>query len=306
MPMSVETYRELALDRQPELEMNGRGAADFRVSLNHPGDAPYHPCPEAFPDEAARSGDVSAHRAWSGSRIFPGTRRDVFVHMPSGLDRAAGANLIVFNDGVGYLSRKGAVRAGQVIDTLVARGEIPPTVGVFVNPGSLRDDGEPDWDQRRREYDPLTSDHGRFLIEELLPFVEAQDGLRFTDHPAGRVVCGISSGGIAAFTAAWRFPERFGGVVSHCGSFVNIDGGHNYPFLVRSTPRKPLRVFIQSGENDGRNVYGHWPMANQVMADALAFAGYDTRFEFGTGGHTLRHGGALFADTLRWMFRPRS
>jgi enterochelin esterase family protein len=225
--------------------------------------------------------------------------------MPSGLDRAAGANLIVFNDGVGYLSRKGAVRAGQVIDTLIARGEIPPTVGVFVNPGSLRDDGEPDWDQRRREYDPLTSDHGRFLIEELLPFVEAQHGLRFTDHPAGRIVCGISSGGIAAFTAAWRFPDRFGGVVSHCGSFVNIDGGHNYPFLVRSTPRKPIRVFIQSGENDGRNVYGHWPMANQVMADALAFAGYDTRFEFGTGGHTLRHGGALFADTLRWMFRPR-
>ncbi|HSZ53860.1 MAG TPA: alpha/beta hydrolase-fold protein [Caulobacteraceae bacterium] len=305
MPMSVETYRELALDRQPELEMNGRGAEDFRVSLNHPGDTPYHPCLEAFPDEAVPPGEVSAHRAWSGSRIFSGTRRDVFVHVPSGLDRAAGANLIVFNDGVGYLSRKGAVRAGQVIDALVARGEIPPIVGIFVNPGSLRDDGEPDWDQRRREYDPLTSDYGRFLIEELLPFVEEKEGLRFTDDPAGRIVCGISSGGIAAFTAAWRFPEQFAGVISHCGSFVNIDGGHNYPFLVRSTPRKPIRVFIQSGENDGRNVYGHWPMANQVMADALAFAGYDVRFEFGTGGHTLRHGGALFAETLRWMLRPR-
>ena len=306
MPMSVETYRELALDRQPELEVNGRGAADFRISLNHPGDTPYHPCPEAFPDEAVPSGEVTVHRDWNGSGIFPGTRRDIFVHTPFGLDRAAGANLVVFNDGVGYLSRKGAVRAGQVIDTLVARGEIPPTVGVFVNPGSLRDDGEPDWDQRRREYDPLTSDYGRFLLVELLPFVETQERLRLTDYPAGRIVCGISSGGIAAFTAAWRFPDRFGGVISHCGSFVNIDGGHNYPFLVRSTPRKPIRVFIQSGENDGRNVYGHWPMANQVMADALAFAGYDVRFEFGAGGHTLRHGGALFADTLRWMFRPRA
>ncbi|HEY2048335.1 MAG TPA: alpha/beta hydrolase-fold protein [Caulobacteraceae bacterium] len=304
--MSVETYRELALDRQPELEMNGRGAADFHVSLNHAGDAPYHPCSEAFSDETVPPGDVAVHRGWTGSRIFAGTRRDVFVHTPAGLNRTARPNLIVFNDGVGYLSRKGAVRAGQVIDTLVARGEIPPVVGIFVNPGSLRDDSEPDFDQRRREYDPLTPDYGRFLIEELLPFVEAEQELRLTEDPAGRVVCGISSGGIAAFTAAWRFPGQFGGVISHCGSYVNIDGGHNYPFLVRSTPRKPIRVFIQSGENDGRNVYGHWPMANQVMADALVFAGYDVRFEFGTGGHTLRHGGALFAETLRWMFRARA
>ena len=305
MPMSVETYRELALDCQPELEVNGRGAADFRVALNHPGDAPYHPSPEALADEAIPPGRLAVYRDWDASRIFPGTRRDVFVHTPSGLIRGAGPNLIVFNDGAGYLSRKGAVRAAQVIDSLVARGEIAPTVGVFVNPGSRRQDSEPDWDQRRREYDPLTPDYGRFLLEELLPFVEGQETLRLTDDPAGRIVCGISSGGIAAFTAAWRFADRFGGVISHCGSFVNIDGGHNYPFLVRSTPRKPIRVFIQSGENDGRNVYGHWPLANRVMADALAFAGYDVRFEFGTGGHTLRHGGALFADTLRWMFRRR-
>ena len=27
------------------------------------------------------------------------------------------------------------------------------------------------------------------------------------------------------------------------------------------------------------------------------------RFEFGTGGHSLRHGGALFADSLRWLWR---
>jgi enterochelin esterase-like enzyme len=306
MPMSVETYREFGLDKQPELEVNGRGAADFRLSLDHPGDAPYHPCAEAFPGEDVVEGRLSIHRGWAESRVFPATRRDIFVHAPAEIDLAAPVRLIVFNDGAGYLSRKGPVRAGRVLDSLIAHGEIAQTVGVFVNPGSLREDAEPDWEQRRREYDPLTSDYARFLLEDLLPFVEASEGLRFTDDPAGRVVCGISSGAIAAFTAAWRFPERFGGVISHCGSYVNIDGGHNYPFLVRSTPRKPLRVFIQSGENDGRNVYGHWPLANRAMADALAFAGYDTRFEFGTGGHTLRHGGALFADTLRWMFRPRA
>jgi enterochelin esterase-like enzyme len=304
MPMTVETYRALGLDRQPLLEMNGRGAADFRLSLNHPGDGCYHPSPEASPAEDVPVGEVAVHRGWDGSRLYEGTRRDVFVYTPAGFDHDRPANLIVFNDGVGYLSRKGAVRATRVLDTLHARGEIAPTVAVFVNPGSRRGDGEPDWEQRRREYDPLTETYGRFLREELLPFAEDSRRLRFTEDPAGRTVCGISSGGICAFTVAWFDPDGFGRVLSHCGSFVNIDGGHNYPFLVRSTPRKPIRMLIQDGANDGRNVYGDWPLANQTMANALEFAGYDVRFEFGTGGHTLRHGGAILAESLRWLWRP--
>jgi hypothetical protein len=39
------------------------------------------------------------------------------------------------------------------------------------------------------------------------------------------------------------------------------------------------------------------------MASALAWSGYDYRFEFGTGGHNLDHGGAIFADSLRWLWR---
>jgi enterochelin esterase-like enzyme len=303
MPMDLETYRALGLDRQPPLEMNGRGSADFRLSLNHPGDGTYHPCPEAFPGEDTPAGTTVVHRDWPGAGGYAGARRDIHVHLPTALDRKAPVKLIVFNDGSGYLWAKGPVRAAWVLDSLHARGEIEPTVGVFVNPGSLRSDREPDWEQRRREYDPLTRDFGAFLIDEVLPFVAAEHGLTFTADPTGRAIAGISSGGICAFTVAWNNPDVFGRVLSHCGSFVNIDGGHNYPFLVRSTPRKPIRVLLQGGANDGRNVYGDWPLANQTMANALEFAGYDVRFEFGTGGHTLRHGGAIFADSLRWLFR---
>ena len=92
-------------------------------------------------------------------------------------------------------------------------------------------------------------------------------------------------------------------MISHCGSFTAIRGGHNFPYLVRSTPCKPLRVFLQSGAADADIIFGSWPLANQEMAAALDFAGYDHRFEFGTGGHNLRHGGAIFAETLRWVFR---
>ena len=44
-------------------------------------------------------------------------------------------------------------------------------------------------------------------------------------------------------------------------------------------------------------------MANKLMAASLDYAGYDVRFEFGEGAHSLRHGGALFAESLRWLWR---
>ena len=92
-------------------------------------------------------------------------------------------------------------------------------------------------------------------------------------------------------------------MLSHCGSFVALNGAQHFPFLVRRSVRKPIRVVLTSGCNDNDNIYGNWALANHAMADALRFAGYDYRYDFGTGGHNLCHGGALFAEHLRWLFR---
>jgi enterochelin esterase family protein len=78
-----------------------------------------------------------------------------------------------------------------------------------------------------------------------------------------------------------------------------------YPGLIRKSKSapKPLRVFLQDGANDLDNLHGNWPLANQDMAAALKFAGYDHTFVFGTEGHNGKHGGAIFPDTLRWLWR---
>ena len=55
--------------------------------------------------------------------------------------------------------------------------------------------------------------------------------------------------------------------------------------------------------NDLNLTEGNWALANMSMASALMFARYDYRFEMGTGGHNLLHGGAIFPDTLRWIWR---
>ncbi len=39
------------------------------------------------------------------------------------------------------------------------------------------------------------------------------------------------------------------------------------------------------------------------MAAALKYAGYDYKFIFGEGGHTLMHGGAIFPNTMRWLWK---
>ena len=72
--------------------------------------------------------------------------------------------------------------------------------------------------------------------------------VKLTEDPDCRAICGISSGGICAFTVAWQRPDAFRKVLSHVGSFTNIRGGHVYPALIRSTPNKPIRVFLQDGD----------------------------------------------------------
>ena len=50
-------------------------------------------------------------------------------------------------------------------------------------------------------------------------------------------------------------------------------------------------------------VFGNWPLAIQDMAAALQFREYDFKFVMGNGGHNLHHGGAIFPNTLRWLWR---
>ena len=316
MGLDTHTHEALGLHNPPPVEANGHGNGDILQYVNHPGDAPYHPCPEAFPGADVAAGKVTKFADWTQTRRYPDTLRDLFVYLPPGysshsLDPQQPLRLLVCNDGIGYLSRRGDVRATTVLDNLHAAGEIEPTAAIFVNPG--RPQGQapkgmsPYYDkamlQRSLEYDSMTPVYGEFLREDVLPFVSAETGAAFSEDPAHRTVCGISSGGICAFTAGWFHTESFGRVLSHCGSYTAIRGGHNYPYLIRTTPRKNLRIYLQSGTNDGRTLFGDWPLANQTMAAALEYAGYDHHFEFGVGGHSLRHAGAVFADSLRWLWR---
>ena len=264
----------------------------------------YKAGPDSQPQPDVPQGKIE-QRVFAASKIYPGTTRDYWVYTPKQYDASKPACLMVFFDGGGYVKPDGQSRVPVVFDNLMAKKEMPVTVAVFVNPGVVKaaQPDEKDRSNRSFEYDSLGDANARFLIEELLP--EATKGLNITSDPKGRAVAGLSSGGIAAFTVAWEKPDAFGKVVSWIGSFTNIRGGYVYPALIRKSKDhpKPIRVFLQDGANDLDNLHGNWPLANQDMAAALKFAGYDYKFEFGDGGHSDKHGGAIFPDTMRWLWR---
>ncbi|MDB5385990.1 MAG: putative esterase [Planctomycetaceae bacterium] len=181
---------------------------------------------------------------------------------------------------------------------------MPVTIGIFINPGHKGDDIPAiAWSANNRsfEYDTLSDQYARFLIEEILP--EVGKTYKLTDDPNKRAICGISSGGICAFTVAWQRPDAFRKVLSHVGSFTNIRGGHVYPALIRKTENKPLRVFLEDGSNDVDNEHGNWWLANLQMEKALQFKKYDFKFVGSDGGHNGEHGGAILPESLIWLWR---
>ena len=265
--------------------------------------AQYKPGPDSMPQAGVPRGEIIKMPPFTNSTVYPGTVRDWWMYVPKQYDAAKAACLMVFQDGGGYVSTNGQYRVPVVFDNLIAKNEMPVTIGVFINPGNVPSSqpGAKARSNRSFEYDSLGDLYAKFLIQEILPVVTEKYNI--TKDPDGRAIGGASSGGICAFTVAWERPDEFRKVLSHIGSFTNIRGGHNYPALIRKTERKPLRVFLQDGSHDLDNLFGNWPLANQQMAAALKFAGYDYKFVLGEGTHSGKQGGAILPDSLRWLWR---
>jgi enterochelin esterase family protein len=258
--------------------------------------------PDSMEHDGVPKGKVTQHK-WT-SKIFDGTVRDYWVYVPAQYDAKKPACVMVFQDGGGYVNPKGQFRVPVVFDNLIHKKQIPVTIGIFINPGVVpaAEKGQKARPNRSFEYDTLSDQYARFLEKEILPEVAKSYNLR--KDAAGRAICGISSGGICAFTVAWERPDLFSKVLSHVGSFTNIRGGDRYPGIIRKTEKKPIRVFLQDGKGDLNNLHGNWYLSNLQMASALEFMKYEVKYEWGDGGHNGKHGGAILPESLKWLWEP--
>jgi enterochelin esterase-like enzyme len=273
------------------------------------------------------------------SKIFPGNdatldskkavrkSRKIFVYVPAAYKEGTKAPLLIIFDGPGQMGQVRNALDNLTISKDAARS-LPAFVVVAVENGGNDGKGS----ERGLEYDTMSDRHARFLNDEVLPAVLADEKIKaafpklaFTADPWGKGVMGCSSGGAAALTAAWFRPDLFRRVVAYSGTFVdqqadNAPDEAKFPLgaweyhsgmrLIERSEKKPLRIFTHVSENDLRskdaeNTYHNWVMAGHRTAAALKAKGYEYRFVFSKGtGHC---DGKVFqqtlADTLVWVWR---
>ena len=292
MKLTLRASLRLCFLSAAALALNGWAADEFKIT-------PYHEIQPGVP-----KGELIKMPEWR-SNIFTNTVRDWWIYVPAQYKAEKPACVMVSQDGHDYVNLKGNWRVPIVFDNLIAKGEMPVTIAILLNPGHEvgKPPGKSPWQVSNRsfEYDSLGDRYARFLLEEILPEVGKKYNL--TTNPEGRAIGGASSGGICSWTVCWERPDQFRKAFTTIGSYTNIRGGHVYPALIRKTERKPIRVSVQSGVDDVKNQFGDWPLANKQMAAALKFAGYDHRFDFGEGAHNSKHGGSIFPEVMKWLWR---
>ncbi len=252
-------------------------------------------------------------------KVYPGTAHTYWVYVPAQYDKSKPASPMIFNDGQAFKNEKGDIRAQNVLDNLIHRRELPVILGVFINPGKTPEQPEPnpkEWGDRTTnrptEYNTPDDKYARIICDELLPALYKDYNI--SKDPEQRGVGGASSGAIAAFMVAWERPNEFRKVASLIGSFTNLRGGHVYPERVLAAEKKPIRIFFQDGRNDNRGIgkggkydpTRDWFHQNVRLVDALTKKGYDVNNVWGIGGHSIKHGGAILPDMLRWLWRDQS
>lgn len=265
--------------------------------------------PESQPQPGVPKGSLTKYELPPGP-LYPGTPHNYWVYVPAQYRAEKPAPFMIFMDGGGAVGD--GQRAPVVFDNLIARGELPPLIGIFIDPGVLPAvlPSAQNRFERIFEYDSLSGRWATFLLTELIPAVAKQYNL--SKNPDDHALCGVSTGAVAAFAAAWNRPDQFHRVLSFIGTYVAMKGADSLPALIRKTEPKPLRIFLEDGKNDhlapgqpwGTFYAGSWPVNNEVMYEALEYAGYDAKLSLAEGAHSMAEGGAaMLPDALRWLWR---
>ena len=252
-------------------------------------------------ESSAYNGQVVKFKL-ADSKIYPGTTRNIKVYVPQEYDGKSPACL--------WLSVSGGTFMYDILDKSIAEGDMPVTIGVFVDPGQIRDANNNVLRYNRsNELDRMDGRYAEFLETEVLPAVsnhKTEDGrqILISDRATDRAIYGNSSGGICAFNAAWQRPDLFSRVYASCGTFVSFRGGDQFSALVRKCEPRPIRVFLQDNDKDTWNpLFGSWFEYNELMLSALQFAGYEVDYSWDEGGHSSKNARKIMPDVIRWLFK---
>ena len=241
-----------------------------------------------FPDPDAPPGELTELVVQSNA-----LERDCLVtlYLPAGFSPAASYPLLVVHDGGEFLQY---AAAKAVLDNLIHRGEIAPTIAAFLHPKD-----------RLVEY-AHSMEHAHFLSHELLPHL--QTNFPLVRHRSGRILLGASFGAIASLSTAYRAPRTYGSLVLMSGSFVysapgtDHGGGPVFDPVVqfvnryRERPRwLAERLFVSCG------LYEPLIIANRAIVPIFESAGMRVHYVEARDGHTWENWRDRLRDALTWV-----
>jgi len=220
--------------------------------------------------------------------------RKVAVYVPKQYQPGTAAPFIIGADGPDQA-------LFTVLDNLIAEHKVPVMIAISIGNGS----GDAQGSQRGLEYDTMSGLYAEWVQKEVLPRVESQYGVKFTNDPEGRAAMGGSSGGSCALIMAWYHPEWYHRVLTYSGTYVNQQWPPNpqsphgawefHEHLIPNSPAKSLRIWMEVGDRDllnpnvMRDNMHDWVLANENTAKVLAAKGYHYQFVFArNAGHVDR------------------
>ena len=215
------------------------------------------------------------------SRLLANTRR-VYVYLPAAYDgeRKGRFGALYVHDGGEYLERAKLV---NVLDNLIARGDIPALIAVMVDPVN-----------RMGEY-WANDTYLEFLSDELLPQIEERYGI-ITDRKA-RGVMGASLGGLISVYAALSRPDLFS-LVGGQSSALMIEE-EKLAGLVGGTKRASFRFYFDVGKYEPRFIPAH-----ERFVALLKKRRWPVFYQELPGGHNWTSWRAHLRDLLVFLWKP--
>ncbi|MCQ2388791.1 MAG: hypothetical protein MJ138_03680 [Kiritimatiellae bacterium] len=231
-------------------------------------------------------------------RFHPGTEFSYQAWAPDGIKTNAAVYLLLELP-VGSTQAK--------LSELMVSGDVPPGMIVWNVPGNLpmRVKGASARWMRASEYDQPGTEYPNFLVEELVPAAAAALGVETSPSPEMHFITGGSSGGICAWNAAWFRNDFFRRVYLASPTFSAMRGGEEMMTILRKCETRPIRAFVTAGTVEPDSFFGDSLYVALNAVGALAYAGYDHRFNlYDHEGHGTHFSDMKFwGEMMPWMFR---
>jgi enterochelin esterase-like enzyme len=294
-PASPEELAEIGKLMELPLLTPGAGDGDYLVK------PPYAPAPETVVRADVQKGRVERFELNAAeSKFYPDTKlrdwkptRAVTVYIPSQYVPGTPAPVIVTHDAQGARNNL----LPTILDNMIADKRLPAMVAVMVTSGG----GDGRGSERGLEYDTVSGKFAEFIEAEVLTRVAKDYGVTFTKDPDARATMGGSSGGAVALSMAWYHPELYHRVLTYSGTYTNNQSPENpasphgaweyHENFIPKSPAKPLRIWMEAGENDNGakstpKEFHNWVSAHQHMAAVLKAKGYHYQFVYAAAaGH---------------------